>query len=604
MQAIILAAGMGRRLKQLTQDNTKCMVKVNGVPLINRVLKQLEKHALSQIVVVVGYESQKLISHIRSLPLKTPVVFVENPIYDKTNNIYSLSLAKDYLVKEDTLLLESDIIFEDSVLDCLLEDPREDLALVAKYESWMDGTCLKLSEQDEIVDMISKNQFRFSDTAEYFKTVNLYKFSQSFSKTHYVPFLEAYTKALGNNEYYEQVLKVLVSLDDPVIKAKRLDEGQRWYEIDDIQDLDIAESLFASDEEKTALIQRRYGGYWRYNRLVDFCYLVNPYYPPKKLLDEIKANFEQLVCQYPSGMYVNSLLAARNFSLRQEQIVVGNGAAELIKALTGNLNGRLGIIQPTFEEYKNRYASDRLAAYLPQREDFSYTAQDLIDFFDDKDIQNLLLINPDNPTGNYIDRDGIRALASWTKEKGIFFVIDESFVDFSDEADASLLKEDFLDENPHIAVVKSISKSYGIPGLRLGVAASGNTDLIERLKKDVAIWNINSLGEFYMQIEEKYRKDYDLSLKLVRKERSRFMEALREIPGLRVFPSQANYIMAELTNGTAASELTCRLLNSYSLFIKDLSSKTGLKGRQLIRIAVRNEEDNDRLTEALKEVLK
>ena len=178
MQAIILAAGMGRRLKQLTQDNTKCMVKVNGVPLINRVLKQLEKHKLSQIVVVVGYESKKLISHIQALPLKTPVVFVENPIYDKTNNIYSLSLAKDYLIKEDTPLLESDIIFEDSVLDCLLEDPREDLALVAKYESWMDGTCLKLSEQDEIIDMISKNQFRFSDTAEYFKTVNLYKFSQ------------------------------------------------------------------------------------------------------------------------------------------------------------------------------------------------------------------------------------------------------------------------------------------------------------------------------------------------------------------------------------------------------------------------------------------
>ena len=595
---------MGRRLKQLTQDNTKCMVKVNGVPLINRVLKQLEKHKLSQIVVVVGYESKKLISHIQALPLKTPVVFIENPIYDKTNNIYSLSLAKDYLIKEDTLLLESDIIFEDSVLDCLLEDPREDLALVAKYESWMDGTCLKLSEQDEIIDMISKNQFRFSDTAEYFKTVNLYKFSQTFSKTHYVPFLEAYTKALGNNEYYEQVLKVLVSLDDPVIKAKRLDESQRWYEIDDIQDLDIAESLFASNEEKTALIQRRYGGYWRYNRLVDFCYLVNPYYPPKKLLDEIKANFEQLVCQYPSGMYVNSLLAARNFSLRQEQIIVGNGAAELIKSLTGNLNGRLGIIQPTFEEYKNRYDSDRLAAYVPRKEDFSYTAQDLIDFFEDKDIQNLLLINPDNPTGNYIDRNGIKALASWTKEKGIFFVIDESFVDFSDETDASLLKEDFLDENPHITVVKSISKSYGIPGLRLGVAASGNTALIQRLKKDVAIWNINSLGEFYMQIEEKYKKDYALSLELVRKERSRFMEALKEVPGLRVFPSQANYIMAELTDGTTASELTCRLLNSYSLFIKDLSSKTGLNGRQLVRIAVRSEEDNNRLTEALREVLK
>ena len=109
---------------------------------------------------------------------------------------------------------------------------------------------------------------------------------------------------------------------------------------------------------------------------------------------------------------------------------------------------------------------------------------------------------------------------------------------------------------------------------------------------------------FYMQIEEKYKKDYALSLELVRKERSRFMEALKEVPGLRVFPSQANYIMAELTDGTTASELTCRLLNSYSLFIKDLSSKTGLNGRQLVRIAVRSEEDNNRLTEALREALK
>ena len=109
MQAIILAAGMGKRLKQLTQNNTKCMVKVNGVPLINRTLNQLEQHNLSRIVIVTGYEGQKLREHIEGLHIKTPVVFIDNPVYDRTNNIYSLFLAKDYLLKEDTLLLESDI---------------------------------------------------------------------------------------------------------------------------------------------------------------------------------------------------------------------------------------------------------------------------------------------------------------------------------------------------------------------------------------------------------------------------------------------------------------------------------------------------------------
>lgn len=603
MQAIILAAGMGKRLKQLTQNNTKCMVKVNGVPMINRTLSQLDRLSLSRIVIVVGYEGEKLTDHIRTLDVKTPVVFVENPIYNKTNNIYSLFLAKDYLLKEDTLLLESDVIFQDSVLDCLMEDPRDSLALVAKYEAWMDGTCVRLSEQDDIIDMISKKQFRFSEIEDYYKTVNLYKFSREFSRTHYVPFLEAYTKALGNNEYYEQVLKVLVALDDPGIKAKRLSPDQKWYEIDDIQDLDIAESMFAPENERTALIQRRYGGYWRYPGMLDFCYLVNSYYPPKKMMDEIRSNFDVLVRQYPSGMYVNSLLAARNFALRQDQILVGNGAAELIKALIEQTEGRLGVVRPTFEEYANRYDPQKTAAYYPDNDNFSYTAEDLTAFFEDKDIRCLALVNPDNPSGNYIPKADMLRLVQWTRERGIHFIADESFVDFADEENASLLDEELLDENPHLTVVKSISKSYGIPGLRLGIAASGDTARIQELKKSVSIWNINSLGEFYMQIEEKYRKDYTDALVKVKAERNRFAALLSAVDGIRVIPSQADYLMIELTGGHTAGAVTQQLLLWYNCLVKDLSSKVKLKNRQFLRIAVRSQEDDDILAEALKELL-
>ncbi len=110
MQAIILAAGMGKRLKDLTQDKTKCMVRVNGVTLIERMLHQLESLGLKRIVIVVGYQGEKLKDFIGGLGIKTPVCFVDNPVFYKTNNIYSLSLAKGYMSEDDTLLLESDLI--------------------------------------------------------------------------------------------------------------------------------------------------------------------------------------------------------------------------------------------------------------------------------------------------------------------------------------------------------------------------------------------------------------------------------------------------------------------------------------------------------------
>lgn len=605
MQAIILAAGMGRRLKELTEHNTKCMVKVDGVTLIDRMLHQIEEQHLSRIVVVVGYEGQKLIDYIETLDIKTPIVFINNPIYDKTNNIYSLFLAKDYLCEDDTLLFESDLIFEDSLITSLLDDPTETLVLVDKYQSWMDGTCVKLTEGDDIEAFIDGGgSFHFYEIDKYFKTVNIYKFSKDFSNTYYVPFLEAYSKALGNNEYYEQVLKVITMLNEPKIKAKRLD-GQKWYEIDDAQDLDIAETLFSSNKEKKVkLLQSRYGGYWRYPNLIDFCYLVNPYFPPKKLIDEMKAGFSKLLTEYPSGMKVNSLLASKNFEVHEENIVVGNGAAELIKALMERLDGKIGIVKPTFEEYSNRYDKSEIISYFPDNDDFSYSAQDLIDFFGDKEIKSLVLINPDNPTGNYNPKKDLLSLIEWAEGKSINLIVDESFSDFAEEENNTLINQGLLDGTSFLYVMKSISKSYGVPGLRLGVLASGNKDMIMKLKKDVSIWNINSFAEFFMQIFEKYEKDYRKSLVRFRAERRRFASMLGDNKALRVIPSEANYFMVEIKNGITACELTKRLLVKHDILIKDLTPKVNKERKEFIRLAIRQKEDNDILLEALKDELR
>ena len=602
MQAIILAAGMGKRLKDLTNNSAKCMIKVDGITLIERMLLQLDKLNLSEIIIVVGYKAEKLISFISKLEVETPMTFVNNEIYYKTNNIYSLYLAKDYLLSEDTLLLESDLIFDDAALQNIINDKYPNLALVSKYESWMDGTVITLDEDKNIVSFVGKTEYDYDEANEYYKTVNIYKFSKEFSNTHYVPFLGAYIKSQGTNAYYEQVLKVIGLLDKPDIKATML-ENVVWYEIDDEQDLDIAESLFtASPKDKLIKIQNRYGGYWRYTNLMDFCYLVNPFYPPIRMVKEIKFNFERLIYNYPSGIGVNSLLAAKCFGLQSEHICVGNGAAELISSLMKTLKGKIGIIRPTFEEYPNRMDEDSVVAFYPDNQDFSYTIDDLRAYYDDKDISTLLLINPDNPSGNFIELVDVLILAKWAIKKGIRLIVDESFVDFANsEFSTTLLSEKILRDYKELVVVKSISKSYGIPGLRLGIICSGDTEMIQIIKEDVSIWNINSIAEFYMQISEKYSEEYKYSLELIKEAREEFIDELGESKYLRVIPTQANYVMCEILSKYSATQLTESLLVNYNIFIKDLSVKLGIKG-QYIRIAVKRKKENEILVGALNEL--
>ena len=606
MQAIILAAGMGRRLGELTKDQTKCMVPVNGVRLIDRVLGQLTKLPLQRVIIVVGYKGQELHEYIttqygQQLTANCQLQFAENPIYDKTNNIYSLSLVKEQLQEDDTLLIESDLILSDRLFEMLLENPCPNLALVAKYETWMDGTMVRIDADNNIVNFISKDAFDYNDVSSYYKTVNIYKFSRQFLKEKYVPFLDAYTKAVGLNEYYENVLRIISLLSGHELKALPIGH-EKWYEIDDKQDLDIAEALFADEQDVLRKYYGRYGGFWRFPQMLDFCYLVNPYFPSQRMKDELRANFDTLLTEYPSGMKVNTLIASKCFGVSEPYIVPGNGAAELIKILMEESQGKIGFVRPTFEEYPNRYDKSQQATFVPQNDDFRYTADDLMAFFGDKNICQLMLINPDNPSGNFIPKADVLRLAQWCEERQIRLVVDESFVDFSrDYATNSLLSDSLLEHYPHMAVMKSISKSYGVPGLRLGILASADKELIARIKKEVSIWNLNSFAEFFMQIYNKYEKDYHRACAKFVAERDIFEQQLRTIPFLRVMPTEANYFLCEVLPPYRASEIVIRMLKQHNILTRDCSGKTGLPAdKQYMRIAVRNHEDNSRLVEGLK----
>ena len=603
MQAIILAAGMGRRLGDYTKDNTKCMVSVNGVKLIDRLLGQLSKQSLNRVIIVVGYKGQELRDYIGDrYDGQLNIEYAENPVYDKTNNIYSLALVKDKLQEDDTLLIESDLIFSDRLIPMIVDNPYPNLALVAKYETWMDGTMVRIDHDNNIVNFIPKKAFRYEDVNEYYKTVNLYKFSKEFARQKYVPFLDAYSKAMGNNEYYEQVLRVITLIDSVDLKALPIG-NEKWYEIDDVQDLDIAETIFAEGDEMLHRFNYRYGGHWRFPKMLDYCYLVNPYFPTPRMKDELRANFDTLLSEYPSGMMVMQLLAGKYFGVKKEYTVVGNGAAELIKSLMEGVDGKIGVIYPTFEAYPHRLQPEQIVSFFPDNQDLKYDADDLMAFFADKQIKTLLLINPDNPSGNFIPKNGLLQLCEWSKAQGIRFVVDESFVDFSDDFENNtMITNALLEQYKNLVVMKSISKSYGVPGLRLGIMTSADTDLINQIKRDIAIWNINSFAEFYLQIFGKYEADYKRACRQFIAERNRFEQLLREIPYLRIIPTQANYYCIEVTDKFTTEELTKRLLADYEIMIKDCNSKNYLKGKNYIRISIRNSEDNDRLIAAFKEL--
>lgn len=601
MQAVILAAGMGKRLGELTKDNTKCMLSVNGERLIDRVIKILAARNVTRLVMVVGYKAQNVIDYIgHRYDNKLKIEYIHNTIYDKTNNIFSLALAQEKLCEDDTILLESDLIFDEKILDMLIDHPDKDLALVAKYETWMDGTMVSIDADRNIVNFIPKDAFRYEDVDLYYKTLNIYKFSKDFSRKFYVPFLEAYNKVMGNNEYYEQVLRILLHLHNSPLKALPIN-NEKWYEIDDVQDLDIASCLFSEKTVKYNEYHRRYGGYWRFPQLLDYCYLVNPFFPTKRMRDELKANFDVLLENYPSGMYVNSLLAGKYFNISQDYVVVGNGAAELIKVvMEKHQEDKVGIIYPTFDEYPNRLRKSQIVPFIVSTPDFRYTADDLMRFYSGTGIKLLLLINPDNPSGNFIPKADVIRLAAWCAENDIRLIVDESFVDFTDGYEAnSLLHNDLLERFPTMMVMKSISKSYGVPGLRLGVFVTADKDMIADLKKDVSIWNINSFGEFYMQIFGKYEDDYKKACIKFVKEREIFKAELDTIPFLHVIPSQANYFLCEVTDRYTSAELTQKLIDR-DVLISNCGLKKNMAGKQLIRLAIRSREDNARLIDILR----
>ncbi len=600
MQAIMLAAGKGSRLGKYTKNNTKCMLEVYGKTLLERAIDALLLAGIKDFIIVLGYKGENVKKYIREKELdkKINIIYVDNDVYDTTNNIYSLYLAKDYLIKDDTILLESDLIYDVSIVKKLVDSKYDSAAVIAKYEEWMDGTVVTLNDEGFINSFIERKNFEYKNADNYYKTVNIYKFSKEFSERFYLPFLESYIKAYGNNDYYELVLKVISGLKEVKLHGFKL-TGEDWYEIDDAQDYDIVNAIFApSTKEKLELFHKRFGGYWRFNGIKDYCYLVNPYFPTKQMIDKMKYFYNELLFNYPSGQKIEKICASRMFdNVNEDNILIGNGAAELINNLRYIVGKRIGLTIPSFNEYVRCFPDCEIAYINSSDDNYRLSLDKIIDKLDD--VDTMIIISPDNPSGSCLKYEEVIEILDIAKEKNKQVIFDESFMDFANN-NYTLIDDDILNKYSDLVVIKSISKSYGVPGLRLGVLASGNEKYIKTINNNLPVWNINSFAEYFLQIINIYKKDYIEGCKKIKEERDRFYKELIKIKDLYIYPSEANYFMCKLLSGSA-NELAEYLLDNNKILIKVLNGKNGFDDGEYIRIAIKSTIDNDYLVKSIKE---
>ena len=607
MQALMLAAGMGKRLGKYTQGNTKCMLKIQGKTLIERAIEACLDAGIKKFILVIGYKGDNLKKYLleectNPKIKKMKLEFIDNDVYDKTNNIFSLYLGKDKLMEDDTILLESDLIYDYDLIKRLVKNKEPNLVSVAKYEQWMDGTVIKIGSNNTVSEFIEKKNFDFNELDKYYKTVNVYKLSKDFSKKEFIPFLDAYIKAYGENEYYELVLKIIAHLSRSRLKALDVSDIT-WYEIDDAQDLDIANCLFSSGEEKLKNYQKRYGGYWRFRNLLDYCYLVNPYYPPSYMIDKMNCSTKDLIMQYPSGQYIEGINMGRLLNDTDEKyLVVGNGAAELINTLGRFLKGKMYVSKSVFNEYQRCFENCKLNIYDMKENDFKFDLEEIKKNIPKNDT--ICIVNPDNPTGSFIKYKDMIEILDICKKKKTLVIFDESFIDFANTKDRyTLINNELLDKYNNLIVIKSISKSYGIPGVRLGVLATSNEEILTNVKKYISIWNINSFAEYYLQICTLYKKDYIRACDKIVEAREEFIKDLKTIKGIKVYNSEANYILCDLKKYNS-TELAIKLLENDNIFIKDLRTKKAFKDMNYVRLAVRTKEENKKLVSSLKKYFK
>jgi len=565
-KAIILAAGIGSRLCPFTKHTPKCLAPINGVPILTNMLAHLSDSGVEETVIVVGYLREKIYDMIGTSFNGMKIAYIESDRYATTNNIYSLWLAREHLT-EDIVLLESDVFFERLLLDHMFANDNRNVAAVAPHQSWMAGTVVSLDKEGNIQALLdTRHQGPQFDYSKVFKTLNIYLLRRDFLRDQFVPRLEAFINAGDVNQYYEVILYATAYSQQHSMTALLCDDI-KWFEIDDENDRLTAEYLFASSKERYEVVAREHGAYWRYG-FTDHTYLYNLYFPPEGIISYMQNHIHDLIGSYTVGQDALASLVGLVINQPAQRIVVGNGASELIKMISGHLCNQLIIPEPSFNEYANAAPEGKVTGFALK----------------------LPLFQLD------VDEFAVEALRC---QAAVAVVVSPNNPDWD-----QVTLENEVAEHGNLAVIKSMSKAYGICGLRLGYLLTANQELATAIRNKVPIWNINGFAEAFLRLLPRYRRDFIESCQKVRSDRDDLYRRLTSIPGMMAYKPEANYVFCRLPDeALSGPEATQRLFIEHNIYIKHCARKSLPEADRYLRIASRTKPENHKLVEALRSII-
>jgi histidinol-phosphate/aromatic aminotransferase/cobyric acid decarboxylase-like protein len=362
------------------------------------------------------------------------------------------------------------------------------------------------------------------------------------------------------------------------------------------------QNKYKTQEEKYEYISKQHGGYYRHD-FTDHAYLYNLYFPPKAVFSHLKDNIHNLVLNYPMAQDALAELIGNVINQPTERIIVGNGAAEIIKILSGSLAKKIIVPVPSFNEYANAAPEGQAVEFPLEFPSFQLD----VDKFAEEAIKvgadMAVVVTPNNPTSLLVPKADLTRLAEKLKPSNCMLIVDESFLDFADNKEQISLEQD-IDKYPNLAILKSMSKAYGICGLRIGYLLTANAEFAQAVRDGIHIWNINGFAEEFLRILPEYKEEFENSCEIVKADRDVFYNKLSAIKGMTVFKPDANYIYCRLPDeALSGPEVTKRLFIEHNIYIKDSVGKTQPDADRYIRIASRTQKENNTLIDALMKVM-
>ncbi|MDQ2796923.1 MAG: aminotransferase class I/II-fold pyridoxal phosphate-dependent enzyme [Actinomycetota bacterium] len=581
----------------LTADVPKCLIEVNGVPILFRSLRALAAAGVTQAVIVVGHEADQVRRRVGHDFAGIAITYVDAPSYNTTNNIRSLWDARGHC-DQDILLVEGDVLFDSSVVTRLCEQVGSSIAVAPNHMNF-SGTVVNRDRNGMVTAFIlGADLAGHPDGADAQKTVNIYLLRGHTLRAKILPELCRQIADGNVQAYYETVFRDLVASGSlPDLVAVDV-SNSRWYELDDYRDLELAEFMFLSRERQYDRIQTLHGSYWRYG-VVDHAYLYNLHFPPPAMYDDLRDELVDIVANYPVGQRELDRLVGQWTGADPDCIVVGNGAAELIKVLGQTLITKMTIPVPSFNEYENVLRPEQVDRVALHPATFELDLDAFAESAKRAGSDVAVLVSPNNPTALAIDRPAILTLARRLATHDCRLIVDESFNEFS-RAGRSGSVEDDVEAYPNLVVVKSMSKVFGIAGLRVGYLLTADRAFAASVRAGLPIWNLNGLAESFLRRVGRYRREFTASCDVVRDDTQALYRALCGLAGLAPLQPDANFVFCRITApGLTGPDVARRLYVEHGILIKDCATKTMPDADRYLRIASRTPAENGRLVAAL-----